>query len=90
MSSTTQFPETSTDGLRRSRRIQEQGRTSNHIVNMALMLDIIGLVSAPTLVLGTRPSMWKITQQSVVKKNLRIGETKQNTHRERERERHKE
>ena len=30
--------------------------------------------------------MRKITQQSVVKKNLRIGEAKQNTHRERERE----
>jgi hypothetical protein len=36
------FPETSIDGLRRSRRIQEQGRTSDHIVNMALMVDIIG------------------------------------------------
>ena len=35
--------------------------------------------------LGTRPSMQKITQQSVVKNNLHIGEAIQNTHRERER-----
>ena len=33
--------------------------------------------------------MRKITQQSVVKKNLCIGETRQNTHKEREREREK-
>ena len=45
-----EFPETSTGGLRRSRRIHEQGRTSDHIVNMALMVDIIGSVSEPTLV----------------------------------------
>ena len=45
-----EFPETSIDGLRRSRRIQEQGRTSDHIVNMALMVDIIGSVSEPTSV----------------------------------------
>ena len=32
-----------------------------------------------------RPSMRKITQQSVLKKNLRIGDARQNTHRERER-----
>ena len=31
-----------------------------------------------------RPSMRKITQHSVVKKNLRIGDAKQNTYRERE------
>ena len=40
----------------------------------------------PTLwyqLLGTRPSMRKITQPSMVKKNLRIGEAKQNTHTER-------
>ena len=40
--------------------------------------------------LGTRSSVRKITRQSVEKKNLRIWETKQNTHKERERERHKE
>ena len=34
--------------------------------------------------------MRKITRHSVVKKNLRIGEAKQNTHRERERERERE
>ena len=36
-------------------------------------------------VLGTRPSMRKITQHSVERKNLRIGDARQNTHRERER-----
>ena len=36
--------------------------------------------------LGTRLSMWKIKQQSVMVKNLRIGETKLDTQRERERE----
>ena len=35
--------------------------------------------------LGTRPSMQKITQQSMMLKNLSIVEAKQNTHRERER-----
>jgi hypothetical protein len=45
-----EFPETSIDGLGRSRRIQEQGRTSGHIVNTALMVDIIGSVSEPTSV----------------------------------------
>ena len=45
-----EFPETSIDGLRRSRRIHEQWRTSGHIVNMALMVDIIGSRSEPTLV----------------------------------------
>ena len=43
----------------------------------------------PTLwcqLLRTRPSMRKITKQFVVKRNLRIGEAKQNTQRERERE----
>ena len=45
-----EFLETPTDGLRRSRRIAEQGRTSDHIVNMALMVDIIGSVSEPTSV----------------------------------------
>ena len=39
----------------------------------------------PGRLLGTRPSMRKITQHCVVKKNLRIGEAKQNTHTERER-----
>ena len=39
------------------------------------------------IMLGMRPSMRKITQQSVMLKNLRIGEAKQNMHRERERER---
>ena len=34
--------------------------------------------------------MRKITQQSVVKKNLRTRDAKRNTHRERERQRHKE
>ena len=37
----------------------------------------------------TRPSMRKIIQHSVVKKNLRIEEAKQYTHRERDRERGK-
>ena len=45
-----EFLETPTDGLRKSRRIVEQVRTSNHIVNMSLMVDIIGSVSEPTLV----------------------------------------
>ena len=34
--------------------------------------------------------MRKITQQSLEKKNLRIGDVKQDMHRDRERERHKE
>ena len=38
-----------------------------------------------TGLLGTRPSMRKITQHSMMLKNLRIREAKQNTHRERER-----
>ena len=38
---------------------------------------------------GRRPSTRKIPQHSLMLKNLRIGEAKQNTHTERERERHK-
>ena len=38
--------------------------------------------------LGTRPSVRKITQHSVVKKSMRIGNTKLDMHTERERERH--
>ena len=40
-----EFPKTSTNGLRRSRRIPEQGRTFDHSVNLALMVDIIGSMS---------------------------------------------
>ena len=38
-----------------------------------------------SIVESGRPSMRKITQQSVMKKHLRIGEAKRNTQRERER-----
>ena len=37
------------DGVRRSRRIEEQKRASEHIVNMALMADIMQ-VQEPTLI----------------------------------------
>ena len=41
-------PETSADGPRRSRRIEEQRRASEHIVNMALMAEIMGSIKEPT------------------------------------------
>ena len=43
-----EVPETSADGLRRSKRIEEQRRASEHIVNMALMAEIICSVKEPT------------------------------------------
>ena len=53
-----EFPEISTYGLQISRRIQEQGRTSDHIV-------IIGSVSEPTSVGETMSDpKWKETMIS--------------------------
>ena len=51
--------------------------------------DIRELVRASHNCVGTRPSMRKITRQSMLK-SLHIVDAKQNTHREREKKRHKE
>ena len=42
-----EVPETSADGPRRSKRIEEQRHTAGHIVNMALMVEIMAETKEP-------------------------------------------
>lgn len=59
------LPERAADGVRRSRRIEEQQRASQHIVNMALMAQILGSIKEPTsLEEALADLQWKKAMQS--------------------------
>ena len=60
-----EVPETSADGPRRSKRIEEQRQAVGHIVNMALMAEIMGSIKEPTIVAeALADPKWKEAMES--------------------------